>query len=115
MDLIAIKFEVVILIDSMKISSLHGVDNMNSKFLWITKYLSSLFLILIFQQSLDTGLLSNDWKIGKDIPIHKSRDKNPSLKYRPISLTSVASELFEHIIYKHTIIFLDSNSFYSNL
>lgn len=82
MDSIVIDFDgVLALIDSLKSSSSCEIDNINSKFLRNTRLrlTSSLFLTLIFQQSLDTRLLPDDWLIGKVIPVHKSGVKNSPL------------------------------------
>lgn len=74
---------------------------------------SSLFLTKIFQQSLSTATVPDDWRIGKVIPVHKSSNKSSPLNYRPISLTSVPSKILEHIIHKNLSIHLDSISFFN--
>lgn len=44
-----------------------------------TKNRCALFLTVIIQQSLEIGLLPDDWNVGKVIPIYKAGDKKPSL------------------------------------
>lgn len=100
------------LIDDLKISISTGHDNINSKILKNTKEISSKILCLLFQQSLATGQIPTDWKIGKIIPIHKNGDRSLVANYRPISLTSVASKLLEHIIFSHTVSHLENNKFF---
>ena len=46
-----------------------------------------------------TGVFPDDWKTAKVIPIHKGNAKNDSNIYRPISIISVLSKVFERIVY----------------
>lgn len=64
-------------INNLKISTSTGVDNINTKILKNTVGHSSTILYHIFRQSLTTGEILADWKIGKTIPIFKSGDKTP--------------------------------------
>lgn len=85
-------------LDSKKSS---GPDNISNAFLrryaeWMAKY-----LLIIFNKSLSSGTLPNDWKTAKVKPIHKSGSKTEPSNYRPISLTCTACKLLEHIILKH--------------
>lgn len=114
MDPLAFDYDgIVKLIDNLKVSSSCGVDNITSKFLKNTKHYMSIFLTKLFEQSLNLGVLPDDWKKGKVVPLHKSGNKHNPLNYRPISLTSTPCKLLEHIIYSHLVNFLDSNSFFS--
>ncbi|MDD9361971.1 MAG: reverse transcriptase family protein, partial [Anaplasma sp.] len=69
-------------------------------------------MCLLFSQSLTTGIIPEDWKMGKVVPIYKSGNKDSPLNYRPISLTSVPCKIMEHVIYSQVINFLDSNHFF---
>ena len=51
--------------------------------------MSALCLKHIFQASFDSGKLPTQWKLAYVTPVHKSRDKMTTNKYRPISLTSI--------------------------
>lgn len=100
------------IINSIKTSGAFGVDGISPKFLKNTNVCCSILLAKIFQQSLDTGELPDDFKIGKVVPAFKSGDKHSPLNYRPISITSVPCKILEHIIYSHISNFLESNSFF---
>lgn len=114
MDPLVFDYDGIIkLIDDLKPSSSCGVDNITPKFLKRTKNYISIFLCKIFQQSVNLGVLPDDWKIGKVIPLHKSGSKHNPSNYRPISLISTPCKILEHVIYSHLANFLDSNSFFT--
>lgn len=100
------------LINNLKISTSAGIDDINTKILKSTVIHSSNILFHIFRQSLSTGEIPRDWKIGKIIPIFKSGDKTNAQNYRPISLTSVPCKILEHIIVSAVAQHLDSNNFF---
>lgn len=100
-------------INKLKCSSSPGCDEITTKFLKATMVYSSIILTRLFQQSLDTGSLPVEWKIGKVIPLFKSGNQQSPLNYRPISLTSIPCKIFEHILFSNLANFLESNSFFS--
>ena len=57
-------------------------------------------LRIIFQQSLDTGEVPDDWKSANIAAILKKGDKNLASNYRPVSLTSVSCKVLEHIVFR---------------
>ena len=69
----------------------------------------------IINMSLDTGIISDDLKIAKVIPIYKSSDPSLMKNYRPISLLPAFSKLLETIVYDKLMSFLVSkNIFYKH-
>src|SRR5207249_1418045 len=48
--------------------------------------------------SYTTNTVPVKWKIARSTPIYKKGDKSDMKNYRPISVTSVASKIMEHII-----------------
>lgn len=102
------------IIHGLKLSSSSGVDDINSKFLKNTEVYSSIILSKLFSQSLQTGCIPSDWKVGKVTPLYKTGNKQSPLNYRPISLTSVSCKIFEHVIYSQVVAFLEANSFFSS-
>ena len=55
----------------------------------------------VFQFSLDTGTLPQDWRNANISPVFKKGDRHLPENYRPVSLTSVPCKILEHIICSH--------------
>ena len=66
-------------------------------------------LEIIFNKSLQTGQVPNDWKEAYVAPIFKKGDKHNPCNYRPISLTCIISKCMEHILVSNIMQHLDSN------
>ena len=56
-------------------------------------------LTCIIYQSLDDRVYPSQWKWPKMIPVLKSRWRNETINYRPISILSVVSKITEHYVY----------------
>jgi hypothetical protein len=65
----------------------------------------------LFNISLTTGKVPNDWKIANVTPIFKSGPKNTPGNYRPVSLTSVLCKLLERFIRDDIILHLTQHDF----
>ena len=68
----------------------------------------------LFQLSLSTGTLPNDWVTANIVPVFKKGDKHFSSNYRPISLTSVVVKVMERIIHRQLMTALETNHLISN-
>ena len=53
---------------------------------------------ILFQKSLDSGELPNEWKMALIKPIFKKGDRHEVGNYRPVSLTSVVAKVLEGIV-----------------
>ena len=72
------------------------------------------FLLHIFNLSWSSHSFPSIWKTSSIIPIHKmGKPLDSPASFRPISLTSCVSELFERIILSRLLFFLESNSILS--
>ena len=70
-------------------------------------------LLHIFNLSWSTHSLPSIWKTSSIIPIQKmGKSLDSPASFRPISLTSCASKLFEPIILSRLLFFLESNSIF---
>ena len=64
-------------------------------------------LRIIFQISLTTGQVPDDWKEANVAPIFKKGDKHKPSNYRPVSLTCITSKIMEHIIVSNLMKYLE--------
>ena len=55
-------------------------------------------LSMIFRMSYDTGVVPKEWRTANVVPVHKKGSKSDVKNYRPISLTSLVSKVFERIV-----------------
>jgi hypothetical protein len=92
--------EIRSIIKLLKPKKSSGMDNLSS---WLLKELNSYInvpLSIIINKSMQEGIFPDKLKIAKIIPIYKSKDKEQFSNYRPISLLSSVSKIYEKIIYK---------------
>ena len=89
-----------------------GPDGIHPRILREAAEEVSVPLLLLFQKTMDTGELPEDWKRANITPIYKSKGSKESVKnYRPISLTSQVCKIFESIIRDEMIdFFVESDS-----
>ena len=55
-------------------------------------------LVIIYQNSLDSGVVPADWKTATVTPLFKKGSRQKAGNYRPVSLTSVVGKMLESII-----------------
>ena len=67
-------------------------------------------LTALFEQSIVSGSLPEDWLKAYINPIFKKGNQNMAENYRPVSLTCVCSKLLEHIICTHIWEHLDQHN-----
>ena len=72
-------------------------------------------LTVIFQKSIDTGTLPEDWLNANISCVYKKGDKHAAENYRSVSLTSVPCKLLEHIICKHIMKHLERHRILTSL
>ena len=56
------------------------------------------------------AIVPKDWKQANVVLVYKKRNHQHPSNYRPISLTSIASKLFEKIISSHIVKYLESHN-----
>ena len=67
-------------------------------------------LVIIFQCSIDTGLVPVDWRVANVIPLFKKGGREKAGNYRPVSLTSVVGKMLESIIKDEITAHLESSN-----
>ena len=68
----------------------------------------------LFQQSLTTGDIPQEWKSAFVTPIFKKGKRYDPSNYRPVSLTSVVCKTLEHILVSQIMKHLETNSILCN-
>ena len=71
-------------------------------------------LTFIFSLSLETGVVPNDLKVAKVIPILKSDDPSSFTNYRPISILPCFSKILEKLVYKRILHHINLNKILYN-
>ena len=82
-----------------------GHDNISAVILKSLSSTLTLPITTLFQQSIQSCSIPDDWKIHKIRPVPKCGDPSKVYNYRPISLLTSISKLLESIIYQKIIPF----------
>jgi exonuclease III len=103
------------IIKNLKNKKSMGHDNISSILLKIGSEFLISPITKTINQSLTNGHFPNKLKIAKVIPIFKKDDPHLFNNYRPISLLSVVSKVFERVVFIQLVSYFNShNLFYSN-
>ena len=75
-----------------------GPDNIHARLLIELADLIAMPITVLFNMTMQLGLLSDDWKWARVTPIYKKGSKSHAVNYRPISLTSILCKLMESFV-----------------
>ena len=103
------------LLKKINASKASGPDNIPNRILKECATELAPAIAILFQQSLDTGTLPEDWTSANVSPIFKKGDRHRPENYRPVSLTSVLSKLLEHIVCSNLMSHLTTNKVLTDL
>ena len=102
------------IISNLKPKSSCGYDNISSKLLKYIGDIVSVPLSIIVNQSLCTGIFPDKLKIAKVIPLYKKQYEKVFGNYRPISLLSSVSKVFERIVFDQLYDYFTTNGLLFN-
>ena len=108
MDKINITKEGVLkLLKNLDTSKATGPDEITARMLKESAEEIAPVLTSLFQQSLDTGTLPDDWLLANVSALFKKGSRESPENYRPVSLTSIMCKLLEHILHSQISKHLD--------
>ena len=87
-----------------------GPDNIPAFVLKNTAPELAPLLAELFQLSLDTQEVPEDWKKANIVPIFKKGDRSLPANYRPVSLTSIMCKILEHVVHSSVMSHFDNHS-----
>ena len=83
---------------NLNVNKASGPDHIPSRILKIAAKPLSRCLALLFNRSLASGTLPQDWCTANITPVFKKGERFKAANYRPVSLTCICSKLMEHIM-----------------
>ena len=106
--------DIINVVTNLKSKKSTGNDDIDSTVVKRCIHLITLPLTHIFNASFEQGIFPKDFKLAKVIPVYKKGDNTFCSNYRPISILSVFSKIFEKLVYNRLMAFLDKNKILYN-
>ena len=75
-----------------------GPDDLPGKFLKLCANEVANIYTILFQASLDQGIVPPDWKKGNIVPLYKKGDKSLPENYRPITLLDTLYKVYTRLL-----------------
>jgi ribonuclease P/MRP protein subunit RPP40 len=87
----------------------HGPDELHGKLLYEIRYEIVKDLTKLFNLSLETGVVPQDWRDADVCPLFKKGKRDKAENYRPVSLTSIVGKLLESILKDRIVTHLEQH------
>jgi hypothetical protein len=84
--------EVQTVLENLDSTKATGPDNIPARLLKETAPIISPSLCMLFNKSLDEGVLPEEWKLENIVPVHKKGERECTENYRQISLLPIVSK-----------------------
>ena len=104
--------EIIKIMNNLPSKSSTDKDQISTNLLKQIKHCITPSLTLIINQMLNTGIFPDNMKITKVIPLFPKNDDKCFSNYRPISLLSSISKVFEKVIYNQIYCHFDSHNLF---
>ena len=105
--------DIIAAIEEIPQSSASGPDRFPVLLLKNCKSELAVPLYYIWRRSLDTGEIPQLLKTAHIVPIHKGGSKGAPAQYRPVALTSHLIKLFEKVVRKYIVSFMEENNLFN--
>lgn len=108
------ELDLINVISSLKNRISPGIDNISSSL--IKKVYPQIINVLLFliNLSFEKGIFPEKLKVAVVIPLHKQGSKNNCNNFRPISLLSSFSKIYEKLMKQKLVGFLEKTNFFSH-
>ena len=81
-----------------------GLDNIPAKFVTDASEIITSPLTHIINLSLSQGIMPDDLKNARVVPLHKKNSKTDVGNYRPVSVLNVISKVFERVVHDQLLL-----------
>ena len=105
---------VILVFKDLKDTKSFGCDGIQLKYLKDALPVLIVYIVVIVNTSIVTGLYPHLWKQPHVVPFYKNGDVDDVGNYRPISLLPIISKVLEKIIANQLMEFLESHKLLSN-
>ena len=100
-------------IDQMSNTSAAGPDGFSAMFLKQCKDAVATPLYMLWRSCLDQDITPEILKRSYVVPIHKGGSRGDPANYRPVSLTSHLIKIFEKVMRKHVVTFMEEHELFN--
>ena len=100
------------LLSNLKVHKASGPDNINARILREMKDVIAPVLSIIYNHSLETGCVPQDWRNANVAPIYKKGERFKASNYRPVSLTCICSKVMEHVVVSQIMNHMDKHDLF---
>ncbi|CAB4036479.1 Hypothetical predicted protein, partial [Paramuricea clavata] len=90
--------DVLVVLQNLDAGRATGPDGIPPRLLKETAHQIAPSLCSLFNRSLNSGSLPEDWKLANIVPVFKKLDKTHVENYRPISLLCIVSKVLERCV-----------------
>ena len=104
------EFEVAKILKNMKNKKSTGEDGISNEMLKCCSPMIEPHIATLFNNCIEDGIFPDCFKTAKVIPLYKKGDRKDPGNYRPISLLSSLSKIFEKLLHKRMMNFCESNN-----
>ena len=112
-DVIFTETDFVEAIEELKPNSAAGPDDFPASLLINCRHALAKPLYIIWRRSMNSGVIPAACKLANIVPIHKGKSKAEAKNYRPVALTSLLIKIFEKVIRKQLVSFMDEHNLFN--
>lgn len=101
-------------LSNVKINKSPGPDGLHPRIIYEMRYEISGIIKQIFERSIATSTLPDEWKTSIVSVLHKKDRRDSVENYRPISLTCILCKILESILKDHIMSYFIKNNLFSS-